>query len=573
MLIYKLKGMKTMMQYKEKIGLIPILMVLLILIFTNSDFFHIQSSKTPNIVYLNDGWNIEGTLSGENVDLSTFIFKPLNKGDTIIYSKILPNENIINPVIRFYAVHSAIYVYLDKELIYEYGHDRYEKNLMLGYGVQVVNLPADFAGKEIRIEYVISEDNAFSKLETPILGNGIDLVKSEIIKISTPIAIVFFLFIFGIALIIVGSMLTIKDTNFYKLLCIGAFSIGAASWSFCKYDAIYFFSYNTLIKVYLEYLTLYILPITFILYFYKDVHTRRQKIFRNIYNLILSLQIIYTTCVIIFHVANIAHMPKFIYGEHVILLSIIIYMIGMNLYDLFMKQYNHVALISGMIIMLLSGLYDVVFFDLQKHVRYFQVKPYVSLLCVGTLAYVFLQILDFGMEVSKKMKENVETQTLQRMAYTDALTGIANRRKCEEVLEKLDFSDINYGIFAFDLNNLKQTNDSQGHDVGDLMISEFASILKSHFKENAVVGRMGGDEFIAIIPDVDFVDTKSLITGIEAEIEVHNNSNLNYQLSTAYGFCEKTEYKDLDVKGVYRKADARMYDMKLNMKQKKDSIR
>lgn len=567
-----MRGLETMVKYRVEIGFVSLILIILLFVFSNKTFLHIQNKQT-DVYYLQNGWDIQGTVQGENVDLSTFIFAPLHRGDRIIYSTVLPDVPVDNPVLRFYAVHSAINVYFDHELIYEYGHDLYEKNTMLGYGIQMVDLPSDFAGKEIIIDYLISEDNAFSKLEVPILGNGVDLIKSEMMKVNTPIAIIFFLFIFGIALMSVSVMLSVKNHSFLKLLCIGAFSIGAATWSFCKYDAIFFFSFNPLIKVYLEYLTLYILPITFSLYFYEDVMAHKEETFKSIYLLILGSQIIYTICVIFFQVTNLAHMPKFLYGEHVILLVIIIYMIYMSVYDLFKKQFDHVALIIGMVALLLSGLYDVVFFDLQKHVSYFQQKQYTSMLCMGTLSYIFLQILDFGIEVSRKMRENIETATLERMAYTDALTGIANRRKCEEELEKLDVSEMNYGIFAFDLNNLKEINDSKGHDVGDMMIREFAIILKKIFKENAIVGRMGGDEFIAIVPNVDYVDTETLIKSLEIEINLQNNAKKEFQLSTAYGFCEKREYKDLDVKGIYRKADARMYDMKLSMKQRKESKR
>ena len=91
---------------------------------------------------------------------------------------------------------------------------------------------------------------------------------------------------------------------------------------------------------------------------------------------------------------------------------------------------------------------------------------------------------------------------LEQMAYIDDLTGLANRRKCEQVWDGLDESKENYGIFAFDLNLLKQTNDTKGHAVGDLLIRTFAKTLSKVFSEYGVVGRIGGDEFVVFIDDV-----------------------------------------------------------------------
>jgi len=59
-----------------------------------------------------------------------------------------------------------------------------------------------------------------------------------------------------------------------------------------------------------------------------------------------------------------------------------------------------------------------------------------------------------------------------------------------------------FGILTFDLNNLKQTNDSLGHEYGDKLIITFANLLAQTFSDYGTVGRTGGDEFVVLLPDV-----------------------------------------------------------------------
>lgn len=159
-----------------------------------------------------------------------------------------------------------------------------------------------------------------------------------------------------------------------------------------------------------------------------------------------------------------------------------------------------------------------------------------------------------------------KAQVLEEMAYHDDMTGIANRRRCEELWDSLDESRNNYGIFAFDLNFLKKTNDTKGHAMGDFLIQSFAQVLSKIFQEVGVVGRIGGDEFVVIIPDMNNVDKQELTKQLEEEIKRTNMENPDLHLSTAYGFCSHDEYPDFDSRKIYRKADEFMYEKKVAMK-------
>jgi len=99
-------------------------------------------------------------------------------------------------------------------------------------------------------------------------------------------------------------------------------------------------------------------------------------------------------------------------------------------------------------------------------------------------------------EISGYQAKLVETE---RLAARDALTGLGNRRRIEYELEQLEQSRKIFWLMLFDVNCLKQVNDSMGHPAGDQVLKQFAIELQAAFRPNGVVGRWGGDEFIAIL--------------------------------------------------------------------------
>lgn len=92
------------------------------------------------------------------------------------------------------------------------------------------------------------------------------------------------------------------------------------------------------------------------------------------------------------------------------------------------------------------------------------------------------------------------------MALTDALTGLYNRRylevHMEKLLQKTQESQKQVGVLMVDIDHFKSVNDTYGHNVGDEILKEFASRLKDKLRSFDLVARMGGEEFVAILPDV-----------------------------------------------------------------------
>lgn len=80
--------------------------------------------------------------------------------------------------------------------------------------------------------------------------------------------------------------------------------------------------------------------------------------------------------------------------------------------------------------------------------------------------------------------------------YVDSLTKVWNYNYLKKLEHEI--SDKDFTLFFFDLDNLKQVNDSHGHEQGNKIIKEFASVLKDSFRAGDIIIRYGGDEFLAI---------------------------------------------------------------------------
>ena len=96
---------------------------------------------------------------------------------------------------------------------------------------------------------------------------------------------------------------------------------------------------------------------------------------------------------------------------------------------------------------------------------------------------------------------------VERQALVDGLTGIANRRQCEDALtaeiSRADRLGAPMTLVLADLDDFKAVNDLHGHTVGDDVLREFASVLKATVRDSDLAGRWGGEEFMLLLPGTD----------------------------------------------------------------------
>ncbi|CAH1218532.1 hypothetical protein PAECIP111893_04439 [Paenibacillus plantiphilus] len=121
---------------------------------------------------------------------------------------------------------------------------------------------------------------------------------------------------------------------------------------------------------------------------------------------------------------------------------------------------------------------------------------------VGTAFNKMVEAFDQTMEESRRQTERIEY-----MAFYDALTDLPNRvlfqQKLLTVLEKAERERLKAAVMFIDLDHFKHINDTLGHDAGDQLLRIIASRIKGSIDSNAVVSRMGGDEFLLLVPSLE----------------------------------------------------------------------
>lgn len=154
------------------------------------------------------------------------------------------------------------------------------------------------------------------------------------------------------------------------------------------------------------------------------------------------------------------------------------------------------------------------------------------------------------------------TDKIEFLSYHDHLTGLYNRRFYEQEVYRLD-NELYYplGMIMADVNGLKLINDAFGHRAGDLILLKFTDILTSRCRVQDTIARIGGDEFVILLPNTNQEQTEAIIEGINASIAEETVDSL--ALSASIGFAVKTTRSE-NMDDVFKQAEDMMYRNKLS---------
>lgn len=161
-------------------------------------------------------------------------------------------------------------------------------------------------------------------------------------------------------------------------------------------------------------------------------------------------------------------------------------------------------------------------------------------------------------DITPKIEKQKQTEYL---SYHDVLTGLYNRRFAEDMLKRIDLNrNLPLSVMMMDLNGLKLTNDAFGHDLGDLLLIHSARIMRTHLREGDILSRMGGDEFMVLMPKTSMKDAEEVKSKILKEADACEVDSV--QISIAVGIATKT-LKHQNIQEVVKVSDNNMYRDKL----------
>lgn len=185
-----------------------------------------------------------------------------------------------------------------------------------------------------------------------------------------------------------------------------------------------------------------------------------------------------------------------------------------------------------------------------------------------TVDKMFLGEAVLWTDAGETVKATVELQQtahqFQKLAITDPLTQVYNRRYLEKRLEEALANFIRYGIPAslilVDLDDFKQINDTSGHSVGDLVLKEFAQMLQRHTRRGDLVFRYGGDEFCILLPNTPLNGAHRLAQRIISALN-EGDTFLPKKIQASMGVAEVSS-QGRSFKDWLERADAALYKAK-----------
>lgn len=164
-------------------------------------------------------------------------------------------------------------------------------------------------------------------------------------------------------------------------------------------------------------------------------------------------------------------------------------------------------------------------------------------------------------ELKEAVKQNlISTQTklkaFSEQAIKDPLTGLYNRRGFEKMYESIS-SGKQVNIIAIDIDHFKQVNDRFGHDAGDKVLQELATLLKEICRENDFICRFGGEEFVVVIPEKKSDEVIDIAERIRKQTETTIFPFVGH-LTLSAGVAS-SQYFGEDINELLRRADEFLY--------------
>jgi diguanylate cyclase (GGDEF)-like protein len=256
---------------------------------------------------------------------------------------------------------------------------------------------------------------------------------------------------------------------------------------------------------------------------------------------------------------NIAELKQTLLSSHILLLLAICLIIFLVINEFRKKKRSMCLVLIGIISVILTGIVGLICYYFDLKVNIFYILPIATLILISTFAADAMLI---GL---KMYARTIEADTLEYLAYNDIMTNLKNRgafeKRLSQLQEKLsDGSKI--GLAIIDINDLKQTNDAMGHQIGDELIIRCADTITECFNGIGSVYRIGGDEFCILTENVSSSVIKERAAELEEKLGVLSEQT-GVVHAISIGYCVFDPKIDADLAALFKRADREMYKCKV----------
>lgn len=546
---------------REKTVALGIVLSLIVFLFLISMCLPSEQLKigSSSLASLNEHWTILINDS-QYTDQSLPYIQKVPAGETYETYTVLGSDFNQAQTLRIRSSMQLIEVYLDGEHLFKNQTSESFHSFLTVPEVSAwyfVEIPANSAGKEIRVKYA-SEVQSFSGRINSVYYGDADALALDIIR-SQNGGLVIGLLLLGIGIIALGLFFSLPSIEDSRMLYLSLFAFSTGLWIISEMKMMQLFTGNRFFISGISYIALSVIPVSFCLYLKRVVLPRYKAILNGF--ICIFFVLFFVDLAIQF--LGIMHFVEIITLNNFFMLIGIFTTMFLLLYESIHyknKQAQKFALYLSMLVAVVS--FEIIQFFSEN----FNVISYLSRF--GLIFFFILLLLDTSRYISMLIQSRKEAEIFERLAYMDILTGAGNRTAFEKAVHEWtrDTSMMKYRLALFDINYLKRINDHFGHKAGDLAIIKSHHCIDEIFRDIGTCYRLGGDEFACIMSNIDETEYHKRIIRMK-ELLIRESGDLPFELSVSSGSLEYSEHDSSDFDAFFDKVDQILYKNKNSYKE------
>lgn len=511
---------------------------------------------SESVYEIRDGWFCE--YGGLMVEARLPACLPVKAGETARFRRVLEEQEEYCNSLIFHSQHQYVRVYLDGMLLASYGEDQTTPVPMSpGSPWLYVRLPDGWIGKELVIETEAVYQSTAGCQETVYLGTKNALVFLVMKKGALAFLLTVPIMLAGLIMFL-GSIFLHDRDAVRKMRYTGLLAMTAGLWILLESKMTQLFAGSVLLSMNLIFILFGLIPVILLYYLQCYPIFRENRYMRFISALSAVSYIAIQLLRVIGAVDYMYSVPL----VHVVMILgiagiVAVYIKGRirgTVWDREVKSvFTAIFVLAGF------GAVDILrFYILQAQ------SNAVIFSRIGLFCFVVILGHSAMRKESEEQERQIERRMLEKLAYTDMLTGLGNRTAFEEKMDLYRKGEASGKPFLMvtDINGLKFINDHFGHKAGDEAIGLVAAMLEKVFGEHADCYRIGGDEFCVIserLTEKAFADKMERYLKEALKLAAKEG----YGVSAAAGMAQCAEE---GVDQAFIEADRRMYECKAAMK-------
>jgi diguanylate cyclase (GGDEF)-like protein len=522
-------------------------------------------NHSDELATLNEGWNL--TVGG--VDRGLFSlpeYTGARAGETVVLERNMPAGDLTRVYLCFRTTQLAVRAYIDDMLVYSYGEPA---TIPYGRSPGAVWNTVDLSsgGEKLRLEFTCNYSNRASAIGTILIGTRYSLFYALIQLHMAPVLISALTMLCGITLLLVGLYL-FYSKRISAPFHLGVFCITASVWCLMESNAMDLLFPYPFFVTQIGFLCLMVCPIPMMLFLRAFFDLYDHKLCNN---MILGGCGVFCLAIILQLVGAVDLFISVFAGYFVIIVYSVYFFIVMVQKSEELDTIGGVLFRSAVAAIALFTVADVVSHFLYLRGMVLDTQDLAYYFRIGFLMFILMLAAVCVRQVFVVYRRGVESDVLKRMLENDMMTGLSSRRMFDADMEfyRRTPPGANLAMIMFDLNNLKLVNDTLGHKKGDDLIRATAALVQKTFSPHGNCYRIGGDEFIAILPRMDHSLLEARIAEFDlAAQELASNGDAVIDTAVGYGFFAPGI--DADISALFTRVDDAMYR---NKRLKKEQCR